>query len=50
VIYGYPVTCKDGKYQIVQGLAINEFSRARMDATLKELLEEKDGVKELLPN
>jgi len=48
VIYGYPVTCKDGKYQIVQGLAINEFSRARMDATLKELLEEKDGVKELI--
>src|SRR6267154_1824761 len=45
VIYGYPVTCKDGKYQIVQGLEINEFSRARMDATLKELLEEKDGVK-----
>ena len=49
VIYGYPVTCKDGKYQIVQGLAVNEFSRARMDATHKELLEEKDGVKELLP-
>lgn len=48
VIYGYPVTCKDGKYQIVQGLEINEFSRARMDATLKELLEEKDGVKELI--
>lgn len=49
VIYGYPVTCKGGKYQIVQGLEINEFSRARMDATHKELLEEKDGVKELLP-
>ena len=49
VIYGYPVTCKGGQYQIVQGLAINEFSRARMDATHKELLEEKDGVKELLP-
>ncbi len=49
VIYGYPVTCRGGKYQIVQGLAVNEFSRARMDATHKELLEEKDGVKELLP-
>ncbi len=49
VIYGYPVTCKGGKYSIVQGLAINEFSRARMDATHNELLEEKDGVKELLP-
>jgi malate dehydrogenase len=48
VIYGYPVTCKDGDYQIVQGLAVNDFSRARMDATLKELLEERDGVKELI--
>jgi malate dehydrogenase len=48
VIYGYPVTCKNGEYQIVQGLAVNEFGRARMDATHKELLEERDGVKELL--
>jgi malate dehydrogenase len=48
VIYGYPVTCKNGEYQIVQGLAVNDFSRQRMDATLKELLEEKDGVKELI--
>jgi malate dehydrogenase len=48
VIYGYPVTCADGRYQIVQGLAINEFSRARMDATYKELVEERDGVSELL--
>jgi len=42
VIYGFPVTCSGGKYEIVQGLAINEFSRARMDATYKELLEERD--------
>ena len=48
VIYGYPVTCKNGEYQIVQGLSVNDFSRARMDATHKELLEEKDGVKELI--
>jgi malate dehydrogenase len=48
VIYGYPVTCRNGDYQIVQGLAINEFSRQRMDATHKELLEERDGVKELI--
>jgi malate dehydrogenase len=48
VIYGYPVTCKNGDYQIVQGLSINEFSRQRMDATHKELLEERDGVKELI--
>jgi malate dehydrogenase len=48
VIYGYPVTCKGGDYQVVQGLAINDFSRGRMDATHKELLEERDGVKDLL--
>jgi malate dehydrogenase len=48
VIYGYPVTCKNGDYQIVQGLSVNEFSRQRMDATHKELLEERDGVKELI--
>jgi malate dehydrogenase len=48
VIYGFPVVCKGGDYQIVQGLAIDEFSRARMDATHKELLEERDGVKELI--
>jgi malate dehydrogenase len=48
VIYGFPMTCRNGQYEIVQGLAINEFSRARMEATHKELLEERDGVKELI--
>ncbi|HSN69985.1 MAG TPA: malate dehydrogenase [Steroidobacteraceae bacterium] len=48
VIYGYPVTCSGGSYQIVQGLDVNEFSRARLDATHRELLEEREGVKELL--
>lgn len=48
VIYSYPVTTAGGKYQIVQGLDVNEFSRARMAATHKELLEERDGVKELI--
>ena len=47
VIYGYPVTCKDGRYAIVQGLAIDAFSRARMDATDKELREERAGVEHL---
>jgi malate dehydrogenase len=42
------VTCSNGKYEIVQGLAVNEFSRARMTATHQELLEERDGVKDLL--
>ena len=48
VIYGYPVTCKDGKYAIVQGLEIDDFSRARMDATDKELREERASVEQLL--
>ena len=48
VLYGYPVTCKGGSYQIVKGLEVSEFSRKRMDATLKELHEERDGVKHLL--
>jgi malate dehydrogenase len=48
VIYGYPVTCKNGKYDIVQGLEINAFSRARMDATDKELREERAAIEHLL--
>ncbi len=47
VIFGYPVTCKDGKYQIVQGLEINAFSQARIDATDKELREERAAVEKL---
>ena len=48
IIYGFPVTCSGGKYEIVKGLEIDEWSRGKMDATLKELLEERDGVKHLL--
>jgi malate dehydrogenase len=48
IMYGYPVTCANGEYSIVQGLEIDEFSRSRMDLTLNELLEERDGVKHLL--
>jgi len=47
VIYGYPVTCKNGSYEIVQGLEVSAFSRSKMDATYQELLEEHDGVKHL---
>lgn len=50
IIYSYPVTCSGGNYQIVQGLAIDAFSRARMSATEAELREERDGVDPLLPN
>ncbi len=48
VIFGYPVTCRGGQYQIVKGIELSEFSRQRVDATLKELHEERDGVKSLL--
>jgi malate dehydrogenase len=48
VIYGYPVTCKGGAYQVVKGIDVSDFGRKRMDATLKELHEERDGVKHLL--
>jgi len=47
-IYGFPCTCAGGKYQMVKGLEIDEFSRGKMDATLKELMEERDGIKHLL--
>ncbi|MFO0043048.1 MAG: malate dehydrogenase [Pseudomonadota bacterium] len=48
VMYGYPVTCANGEYSIVQGLPIDEFSRERMNFTLKELEEERTGVADLL--
>jgi malate dehydrogenase len=47
VIFGYPVTCKDGKFSIVKNLEINAFSRERMDATEKELREERAGIEHL---
>lgn len=49
VIYSYPCVCRNGDYSIVQGLAINEFSQARMDATEKELREERAAVEQLFP-
>ncbi|WP_406672084.1 malate dehydrogenase [Natronospira sp.] len=48
VIYSFPVTCKNGDYEIVQGLEIDAFSRERMTLTEEELREEREGVKELL--
>ena len=38
------MTCRNGEYQIVQGLEINAFSRERMEASEQELREERDGV------
>jgi malate dehydrogenase len=48
LVYSYPVTCKNGEYEIVQGLSIDEFSRKRMQITETELGEERDGVKDLI--
>lgn len=47
LISSFPVTCEGGKYSIVQGLEIGEFSRGRIDASVAELCEERDAVSEL---
>ena len=49
LIYSFPCRCKQGEWEIVQGLKIGEFSQAKMKATEQELAEERDGVKHLLP-
>lgn len=48
VIYSYPVRCSGGKYEIVQGLDVNDFSRERMAATETELREERAAIEHLL--
>ncbi len=48
IIYSYPCVCKDGNYEIVQGLAVDAFSRKRMDVSAAELLEERAAVEDLL--
>ena len=48
VIFGFPVTTSGGEYKLVEGLEIDAFSQERINLTLKELLEEQDGVKHLL--
>jgi malate dehydrogenase len=48
VMFGYPVTCSGGKYEIVKGLSIDEFSQGCIAKTLAELTGEQDGVKHLL--
>ncbi len=49
LIYSFPCVCIDGDWEIVQGLEINNFSRAKMTATEQELTEERDAVQHLLP-
>ena len=48
IIYSYPVRCSGGNYEIVQDLAISEFSRERMSATEVELREERAAIEGLL--
>ncbi|MEE4381663.1 MAG: malate dehydrogenase [Pseudomonadales bacterium] len=50
LIYSFPVTCAGGDWQIVQGCEVNDFSRARMQATEQELVEEMSAVEHLLPS
>lgn len=50
LIYSFPCTCAGGDWAIVQGLAINDFSRGKMNETETELTEERDAVKDLLPS
>jgi malate dehydrogenase len=48
MIYGFPCTCTAGKYEVIKDLEIDDFSRERMDFTLNELKEEREGVQSLL--
>jgi len=48
LIYGFPVVCKDGEYEIVQGLEIDAFSRKKMDETAAELEEERSSILDLV--
>lgn len=49
IMYSFPVRCNYGRYEIVQGLGINDFSRDKMKATETELLEEREAINDLLP-
>ncbi|MBT8090824.1 MAG: malate dehydrogenase [Gammaproteobacteria bacterium] len=48
IVYSYPVRCRDGRYEIVEGLSIDDFSRERMVRTETELREERAAIEELL--
>jgi malate dehydrogenase len=47
IISSFPCTCRDGRYEIVQGLDIDDYSRSKIDASADELVSERDAVKEL---
>ena len=46
VVSGCPCRCADGQWEIVEGLDVNDFSRERIDATVNELKQERDTVKQ----
>ena len=48
LIFSYPVTCANGDWRVVDGLAIDDFSRSKLDITEAELVEERDEVAGLL--
>jgi malate dehydrogenase len=48
LIYSYPCVCRNGGFEIVQGLSVDDFSREKMNATMRELEEERDAVRSLL--
>ena len=48
IVYSFPVRCREGQYEIVEGLSIDDFSRGRMDATEAELREERAAIEKLL--
>ena len=48
IMFGFPVTTENGEYKIIEGLDIDGFSQERINLTLKELMEEREGVKGLL--
>ena len=48
IVYGFPCECKGGNFKIIQGLEIDDYARSKMDATLKELTDEKTAVASML--
>ena len=48
IVFGFPCECKGGSFKIIQGIAIDDYSRDKMNKTLKELTDERDAVKDML--
>jgi malate dehydrogenase len=47
IISSFPCTCASGRYEVTQGLELNDFARARLEKTVNELKEERDAVTQL---